>query len=92
MPSVAFTVRWPDGLVQECSSPSRSIERVLVAGAAYPVGEFVRRCDAALAEAEERVRARYGFACTAARGQAQEIRGVAARRPEGMVRVDRMAR
>lgn len=92
MPRVAFTVRWPDGLIQGCSSPSRSIERVLVTGGRYPVDEFVRRCDAALAEAERRVAARHGFACTAARGQAQEIRGLAARHAGGCVLVERMAR
>lgn len=92
MPSVAFTIRWPDGLRQECSSPSRSIERALVAGGRYPVGEFVRRCEAALAEAERRVAARYGFACTAARAQAEMIRATARRYAGGLVAVEAVAR
>lgn len=92
MPSVSFTVRWPDGSVRECSCPSRSIEGALVAGGVYPVAEFVRRCETALREAEERVRARYGFACTAARAEAAAIRETGAGAGDGAVRVERMER
>jgi uncharacterized repeat protein (TIGR04042 family) len=66
MPEVAFTIRWPDGTSFEGVSPSRTIERWLVEGAAYPRAELLRRVQIGLAESAERVRERYGFACTAA--------------------------
>jgi putative flavoprotein involved in K+ transport len=66
MPEVAFTIRWPDGSTFEGVSPSRMIERWLVEGASYPRAELLRRVQIGLAEASERVRERYGFACTGA--------------------------
>jgi putative flavoprotein involved in K+ transport len=73
MPVVEFTLRWPDGFLQHCYSPSRAIEEVLVPEGAYPVAELVRRCRDGLARAGERVRERHGFACTAAVKQLTEI-------------------
>lgn len=92
MPEVDFIVTWPDGTRQHCVSPSRSIEAVLQTGAKYPVREFVRRTSAALQLGSERVRAKYGFACTAAAAQAADIRHVAALQggEDGMVVVEQM--
>jgi putative flavoprotein involved in K+ transport len=73
MPSVEFTLRWPDGDVQRCYSPSRAIEQVLVQGAVYPVDELLRRCRTGLERASDRVREQRGFACTAAAEQLAEI-------------------
>ena len=66
-------IRWPDGARQRCLSPSRTIERALTAGAAYPVAEFVRRSVWALEAGSERLREVRGFACTAAAAQADAI-------------------
>ncbi len=92
MPEVDFLVRWPDGTEQHCVSPSRSIEAVLAPGARYPVDEFVRRSTDALALGSERVRAKYGFACTAAAAQADDLQRAAARftGATGVVTVERM--
>jgi putative flavoprotein involved in K+ transport len=90
MPEVDFLVRWPDGSQQQCTSPSRSIEDVLAPGIAYPVDEFVRRSTAALEVGSERVRAKYGFACTAAAAQADDLQREAQRFAEGVVTVERM--
>lgn len=91
MPEVDFIVSWPDGTRQHCTSPSRSIEAALQAGAKYPVEEFIRRSTDALRIASERVRAKYGFACTAAAAQADELRRVAAAKgPAGVVVVEQM--
>jgi putative flavoprotein involved in K+ transport len=87
MPEVTFTVRWPDGRTEDCTSPSRTIEAVLCPGASYPLQEFVRRATDALAAGSERVRAKYGFACTAAATQADALRARAARMPDGPVTV-----
>ncbi|MDO9355718.1 MAG: MSMEG_0569 family flavin-dependent oxidoreductase [Solirubrobacteraceae bacterium] len=93
MPEVDFHIQWPDGTQQHCVSPSRSIEAVLAPGGRYPVAEFVRRATEALAIGSERVRAKYGFACTAAAAQADELQRAAARftgDDAGVVTVERM--
>ncbi|NAZ81411.1 MSMEG_0570 family nitrogen starvation response protein [Kineococcus sp. R8] len=87
MPETTFTVRWPDGAEQRCWSPSLVVHDHLAVGASYPVEEFLDRTRTALATASERVRARYGFACTAAAAQLAEIEGVAAASAAGEVRV-----
>jgi uncharacterized repeat protein (TIGR04042 family) len=66
MPEMTFEVRWPDGTTQHCYSPSLVMHDYLRSGNDYTVSEFVERSGRALAEASERVRATYGFACTSA--------------------------
>jgi uncharacterized repeat protein (TIGR04042 family) len=78
MPEMTFTVRWPDGRVDDCYSPSLVMWDHLEIGAEYPVAEFVQRATTALEEAGERVRTRYGFLCTSALAQAAELRERAA--------------
>lgn len=73
MPEATFTVRWPDGAVTDCWSPSLVVHDHLDEGATYTVAEFTRRSAAALAEGSERVRARYGFACTASAASLDRI-------------------
>ena len=65
MPEMTVTVRWPDGRIDACYSPSLVMHDHLRSGTTYRVDDFVARAGVALAEASERVRARYGFACTA---------------------------
>ncbi|HEX3873718.1 MAG TPA: MSMEG_0570 family nitrogen starvation response protein, partial [Solirubrobacteraceae bacterium] len=93
MPEVSFTIRWPDGTSQLCGSPSRAIQDVLTEGAVYPCPEFVRRAREGLSAASDRVRERYGFACTAAAEQLDAIETGAARQAassEGVVAVERL--
>ena len=78
MPEMTVVVRWPDGSVEECYSPSLVMHDHLAAGTSYAVEEFVRRSGVALDEASERVRARYGFACTSAQASRRRIQQVAA--------------
>ena len=73
MPAVMFRVRWPDATVSECYSPSTVIKDFLQTGEAYPLADFVQRTQSALTLASERVRAKYGFACSAAADQMQDI-------------------
>jgi putative flavoprotein involved in K+ transport len=73
MPSVEFTLRWPDGVEQHCYSPSTAIEQTLIEGGVYPVAELLRRCRDGLERASERVRETRGFACSAAAEQMGEI-------------------
>jgi len=74
MPEMIFRVRWPDGKETDCYSPSLVIRDHFTAGEDYPVAKFIEKADAALTEASERVRARYGFPCSRALGQLQVIR------------------
>jgi uncharacterized repeat protein (TIGR04042 family) len=73
MPELHFRVRWPDGTVQRCYSPSRSVKDFLTVGESYAVEDFVGRSRRALELASERVRARRGFACGSAARQLEEI-------------------
>lgn len=73
MPEMTFAVRWPDGIIEHCYSPSLVIHDYLTAGVSYPVVEFVSRSTAALGVATERVRAKFGFACTSAEATAADI-------------------
>jgi uncharacterized repeat protein (TIGR04042 family) len=84
---MTFTVRWPDGAEQQCYSPSLVMHEHIDVGGSYPVAEFVARTTTALTEASDRVRAKYGFACTSAAAQMAEIESASRRMPEGTVQV-----
>jgi uncharacterized repeat protein (TIGR04042 family) len=73
MPEMTFTVEWPDGSRQECYSPSLVMHDHLRAGESYPVADFVGRVATALNEASRRVREKYGFACTSAIAERDDI-------------------
>jgi uncharacterized repeat protein (TIGR04042 family) len=73
MPEMHFRVEWPNGRVDDCYSPSWVIEEHLAVGEAYPVAEFVARAKIALEIGSERVRAKYGFACSSALDQLARI-------------------
>ena len=82
MPEMHFKVEWPNGVVEDCYSPSYVIEEHLVVGEAYAVDDFVARARAALTIASERVLAKYGFECSSALDQLRAIEERAARLPE----------
>lgn len=95
MPETFFQVRWPDGQVQRCYSPSTVVEEHLTAGTSYPLPEFVARSRTALGIASERVRAKFGFACSSAADQLAEIETTAAAyhdRPDATVTVEAITR
>lgn len=78
MPAMHFTVRWPDGRDQRCYSPSLVIKDYFEPGADYALPEFMRRAREALHIASERVRAKYGYACSMAMDQLARIEAAAA--------------
>lgn len=93
MPEVRFLVRWPDASTDDCYSPSTAIKDHLEAGAAYPLDDFVARSRSGLHAASERVRARYGYACSSAMDQLARIETRAAAfrgEPDAVVRVERV--
>ncbi|SEK16621.1 MSMEG_0570 family protein [Variovorax sp. OK605] len=79
MPVTHFRVRWPDASETRCYSPSSVVREHLVPGEPYALGEFMRHAREALGLASERVRAKYGFACSQAMDQLAEIEHIAAR-------------
>ncbi|KQQ06136.1 MULTISPECIES: MSMEG_0570 family nitrogen starvation response protein [unclassified Rathayibacter] len=87
MPEMTFHVRWPDGTEERCYSPSLVMHDYLAAGGQYPVEDFVARSSEALDIASDRVREKFGFACTSAMQQRSEIVETARRFDGGTVRV-----
>ena len=78
MPEMTVTVRWPDGQVADHYSPSLVMHDHLAPGTTYPVAEFTQRSATALTEASERVRAKFGFYCTASAASLERIQETAA--------------
>lgn len=73
MPVMHFRIQWPDGDEANCYSPSLVIGDFFQPGHAYPLDDFVERSRKALGIASERVREKYGFACSAALDQLAQI-------------------
>lgn len=79
MPVMHFHVRWPDGSETRCYSPSLVVQDFLIPGQGYGLHDFLQRTRQALGVASERVRAKYGFACSQAMDQLAEIEHIASR-------------
>ncbi|CAN5563500.1 MSMEG_0570 family nitrogen starvation response protein [soil metagenome] len=91
MPEMTFTVRWPDGRVEECYSPSLVMHDHLAPATTYTVDEFTRRSVTALDIASARVKEKFGFACTSAAATTDQIkRSAAGYRADDLVEVVRM--
>jgi uncharacterized repeat protein (TIGR04042 family) len=73
MPEMHFTIRWPDGSVERCYSPSLVIKDYLTPGESYAVADFPARSRTALGIASERVRAKFGVPCSRATSQLARI-------------------
>jgi uncharacterized repeat protein (TIGR04042 family) len=92
MPAMHFHLRWPDGRALRCYSPSLVIKDYFVPGTRYPLPDFLQRARDALGIASERVRAKYGFACSMALDQLAQIEAGAApfaTQPDAAVEVTR---
>ena len=74
MPEVRFELEWPDGQSSTLYSPSTVILQYLKAGDSFRVSEFESLGVKALRAASERVRARYGFACTRTDEEESQLR------------------
>ena len=88
MPAVHFTVELPDGMQKVCYSPSTIVKAYFTVGEVLSFEGFVGKSRIALNEASERVFAKFGFSCSAASDQLQEIESWAANYgPEERVRI-----
>jgi uncharacterized repeat protein (TIGR04042 family) len=79
MPEMLFHIRWPDGVTEQCYSPSLVIKDHFEAGASYELAEFMQRSRTALTIASDRVREKYGFACSRAMAQLARLEAGAGR-------------
>lgn len=79
MPSVYFNVVWPDESRSQCYSPSTVIKQFLVEGESYEVDVFMEKVRGGLAQASEKVRAKYGYSCSAAADQLKTIEDLVAK-------------
>lgn len=79
MPEMLFHIRWPDGTTEQCYSPSLVIKDHLAVGETYAVLDFMERSRTALTIASDRVREKYGFACSRAMGQLAKLEAAAGR-------------
>jgi len=79
VPEVELTLEWPDGDRTLLYSPSTVILEHLAPGQTLTVAELRTRGTLALRQASERVRARYGFACTRADEEERRLLERAAR-------------
>lgn len=73
MPEIRFQVEWPDGQQEICYSPSLVVKDYFTPGCEYALDDFVVRSRTALQIASDRVQAKYGFPCSRALGQLQQI-------------------
>lgn len=73
MPEIQFTIRLPDGTTKQCYSPSTVVRDYFHSGDEMSVADFQTRARQALTAASERVRAKFGFACSSAQAQMTEI-------------------
>jgi uncharacterized repeat protein (TIGR04042 family) len=90
MPVMHFRVRLPDSTELNCYSPSLVIKDFLTPGTRYPIDDFMARSREALNIASERVRAKYGYACSSAMDQLAELEAHAQRftsQPDAQVEV-----
>jgi uncharacterized repeat protein (TIGR04042 family) len=76
MPEVHLQLQWPDGRCSTLYSPSTVILEYLKVGDQLSVAELKTVGSEALAAASERVRARYGFACTRTDEEAARLHAV----------------
>lgn len=89
MPVTYFRIVWPDHTEATCYSPSTIVEQHFAADTVYPLDDFLARARTALGAASERVRQRYGYACSSALDQLAQIESTAARfaaQPDATVR------
>jgi uncharacterized repeat protein (TIGR04042 family) len=85
-----FHIAWPDGSSEPCYSPSLVVKEYLAIGETYAVAEFLERSRTALTIASDRVKEKYGYACSRAMEQLAKLESAAKRfeaTPDGGVTV-----
>jgi uncharacterized repeat protein (TIGR04042 family) len=94
MPETWFVIRWPDGTMEDCYSPSLVVKDYFALGQSYQLTDFLARSRTALTVASERVKTKYGYRCSRALAQLAQIETTAASfsdAPEACVSVETFA-
>jgi uncharacterized repeat protein (TIGR04042 family) len=73
MPEMYFRLRWPDSAETDHYSPSLVIKDYFVSGEEIELPDFLGRARTALTIASDRVKAKYGFACSRASASLSSI-------------------
>ncbi|MEL6931173.1 MAG: MSMEG_0570 family nitrogen starvation response protein [Cyanobacteria bacterium J06600_6] len=73
MPETNMQIEWSDGTQQDCYSPSLSIKKYFMANEEYELEEFVDKACIALNQASDRVKATFGYPCSKAMLQLEQI-------------------
>jgi uncharacterized repeat protein (TIGR04042 family) len=73
MPEMHMSIVWPDGSEERCYSPSLVLKDYFRVGDSYALADFRVRSRTALTIAGERVRAKFGYACSRAAQQLARI-------------------
>jgi uncharacterized repeat protein (TIGR04042 family) len=73
MPEIRFRIRWPDGKVETCYSPSLVVKDFFSPGETYALADFLQRSRTAFGIASKRVEEKYGFPCSRAADQLDRI-------------------
>lgn len=73
MPVTYVNIEWPNEEEDQLYSPSSVIEDFFTTGSQLTVDEFLRVTHEALTEASERVRKKYGYACTSAQAEIKRV-------------------
>jgi len=79
MPEIKFKIQWPTGTEETCYSPSLVVKDYFTPDTDYDLSDFVERSRKALTIASDRVKAKYGFPCSLALSQLDQIEATAAR-------------
>ncbi len=74
MPITYVHIEWPDKQKDQIYSPSSVIENYFKIGDSITVNDFLKKNNEALAEASERVRKKFGYACTSAQAESHRIK------------------
>lgn len=74
MPVTYVHIEWPDSRTDQIYSPSSVIEEYFKAGESVIITDFLTKCNDGLTEASERVRKKFGYACTSAQAESYRIK------------------
>ena len=73
MPVTYLNIEWPNKETDQVYSPSRVIEEYFTPGNLLTIEKFLQITNEALTEASERVRRKYGYACTSAQEEIKRV-------------------
>lgn len=74
MPVTYVNIEWPDSQTDQIYSPSSVIEEYFKVGESISINDFLTKSNEGLAEASERVRKKFGYACTSAQAESDRIK------------------